>query len=227
MDFSLTVQSDGAAVALEASVSELVIAGWTARDEKAMEEHIRELEQIGVARPARTPTYYRVASSLLTTAPTIEVSGGASSGEAEFVIYVLDNELYVGPGSDHTDREAEKAGVTLSKQLCPKPVCGQVWKFADVAEHWDNLILRSFATCGNERKLYQEGPVNILRDPRELLQGYAGTLAPASGLVMFCGTLGVIDRVHAADRFEIELEDPILGRTLSHAYTIVALPVEG
>ena len=34
-----------------------VIAGWTARDVSAMEKHINELEELGVARPASTPIY--------------------------------------------------------------------------------------------------------------------------------------------------------------------------
>ena len=97
------------------TVRELVIAGWTGRDVVALEKHIRELEAIGVKRPKTTPIFYRVAAALLTSDNAIEVLGDQSSGEAECVVYSLDDGLFVGVGSDHTDRKAEAVGVSLSK----------------------------------------------------------------------------------------------------------------
>ena len=41
---------------------------------------------------------------------------------------------------------------------------------------------------------------------------------------MFGGTLPVIGELTGAPRFEIELEDPVLGRKLSHAYDVETLP---
>ena len=52
-------------------VRELVIAGWTGRDEQALRKHIRELEEVGVKPPKSTPIFYRVAASLLTHADEI------------------------------------------------------------------------------------------------------------------------------------------------------------
>ena len=43
-----------------------------------MEEHIQELEKLGVTRPAATPLFYRVAAARLTLANAIEASGGQS-----------------------------------------------------------------------------------------------------------------------------------------------------
>ncbi|HEX7217928.1 MAG TPA: DUF2848 family protein, partial [Burkholderiales bacterium] len=48
--------------------SELVIAGWTGRDEAALRKHLRELEEIGVKPPKTTPIFYRVAATLFTYA---------------------------------------------------------------------------------------------------------------------------------------------------------------
>jgi hypothetical protein len=42
---------------------------------------------------------------------------------------------------------------------------------------------------------------------------------------MYCGTFGAIGGIRPATRFEMELEDPVLGRTLKHAYDISVLPV--
>jgi hypothetical protein len=45
------------------------------------------------------------------------------------------------------------------------------------------------------------------------------------GTVMFGGTLGAIGGIRPASRFEMELEDPVLNRRMSHAYDIISLPV--
>lgn len=226
-ELDLTLAADGGENALRIAVGELVIAGWTARNVDAMEAHIAELEALGIARPASTPTYYRNGAALLTTADSIEVVGTTSSGEVEFVMFTHADGLLVGLGSDHTDREVEKAGVTISKQLCPKPVAPVVWRYDDVKAHWDELILRAYAVDGGERALYQEGPVTTMRDPMELIGGYTGGGAPSPGLAMFCGTLAVHGGVRSAGRFEIELEDPVLGRRLTHGYRMIELPIAG
>jgi hypothetical protein len=208
-------------------VKHLVIAGWTGRDQGALEAHIRELEALGIARPKSTPIFYRVAASLLTTAERIEVIGGESSGEVECIVYALDGGLWLGLGSDHTDRKAEALGVTLSKQMCAKPVGARLWRFADVAPHWEKLVLRSFVTRGGKRRLYQEGPVTTMRPSEELIRLYTGGAELPSGSAMFCGTLAVHGAIEGGERFEMELDDPVLGRTLTHAYAIEQLPVEG
>jgi hypothetical protein len=208
-------------------VKHLVIAGWTGRDHAAVEYHIRELEALGVRRPKTAPIFYRVASSLLTTAPAIEVMGEASSGEVEFVLFALDDGLWIGVGSDHTDREAEAIGVTMSKQMCGKPVCARIWRYDDLAPHWDRLMLRSFTRVGKTRKLYQEGSVATMRMPEELIRLFCGRRKLPPGTAMFCGTLPVNGGIAPADAFEMELDDPVLGRTLTHRYRIVPLPNEG
>jgi hypothetical protein len=209
------------------AIRRLVIAGWTGRDVAAVEKHIRELEAIGVPRPKRTPIFYRGAASLLTTAPSIEVLGEASSGEVECVIYALEDGLWVGLGSDHTDRKAETFGVSLSKQMCAKPVSAALWRYDEVASHWDELVLRAFVHVNGERRLYQEGAVAAMRPPMELIDLYTGGGALPPGHAMFCGTLAVHGGIAAADTFEMELEDPVLGRILRHRYDIEVLPIEG
>ena len=201
-------------------VSELVIAGWTGRDQAALHKHIRELEELGVKPPKTTPIFYRVAASLLTTAAEIEVSGPDSSGEVEFVLIKEDSGLRVAVGSDHTDRKAETVGVSLSKQLCAKPVSPESWRYDEVKPHWERLVLRSWA----DGELYQEGAVTAMRAPEDLLQRYGGL---RSGWAMFCGTLAAKGGIRPAARFTMELEDPVLKRKLSHEYAIKVLPVEG
>ena len=200
-------------------VTELVIAGWTGRDEAALRKHIEELEAIGVKPPKTTPIFYRVSANLLTVADAIQVSGADTSGEVEFVLLAKTDGLWVTVGSDHTDRKAETIGVSLSKQLCAKPTSKEAWRYDDVKPHWEKLVLRSWS----DGELYQEGPVTAMRSPEDLLSKYP--LQPGSA--MFCGTLAAKGGIRPGKLFRMELEDPVRKRKLAHEYRINALPVEG
>lgn len=220
----IAFESNGRRIGAE--VENLVIAGWTGRDLEAVEHHIQELEVLGVARPRQVPMFYRVARQQLTTAGELDVVGGQSSGEVEAVLVQLPDGLYVGVGSDHTDREVEAYGVTVSKQVCPKPLGRQLWRFDEVADHWDALVMRSYLTENGQRVLYQEGSVARMLPPRELISRFAGTEgALATGTVMFCGTLPAIGGVRGGEAFELEIHDPVLGRSLSHHYLVRPLPI--
>ena len=67
-DLTFTIEDKGAGMPLTLAIDQAVIAGWTGRDPVARDKHIAELEAIGIARPASTPIYYRVAACRLTTA---------------------------------------------------------------------------------------------------------------------------------------------------------------
>jgi hypothetical protein len=208
-------------------IEQAVVAGWTGRDPVARDRHIAELEAIGIARPASTPIFYRVASRRLTTADTIEVSGGNSSGEVEFVLFAAGGRTYVGTGSDHTDRKVETWSVTVSKQMCEKPVAPVLWALDEVADHWDSMVLRAYAWIEGARVLYQEGTLNVMLPVAELLRrGFSGGRLP-DGFAMFGGTFAAIGGIRPASRFEFELEDPVLKRIIRHGYDVIELPVLG
>jgi hypothetical protein len=210
------------------TIKNLVVAGWTGRNTAALEAHIKELEALGVKRPKSVPIFYRNAVTLLTTAPEIQVVGDKSSGEVEFVLFSLDDGFWVGIGSDHTDRQAETINVTLSKQMCGKPVGPLLWRYDEIKPHWDKLTLRSFVPGeGGKRRLYQEGPVTNMRSPEELIRLYTGSDKLPPGTAMFCGTFAVHGGISSGGTFDMELEDPVLGRKLTHSYRIVSLPDEG
>src|SRR5688572_7876189 len=93
------------------------------------------------------------------------------------------------------------------------------------SQYWDRLMLRAWAVIDGKRVLYQEGAVAGIRPPQELPERYGGAAGLPGASVMFCGTLGAIGGVRPGSRFEMELEDPVLGRRLIHAYDVEALPV--
>lgn len=204
----------------------LVIAGWTGRDREALEQHVAELEALGVRRPSSMPVYYRVSAERLTQNPAIQVIGPDSSGEAEPVLFSMPDGLWLGIGSDHTDRKLETVSVAMSKQVCGKVVGRQLWDCREIAGHWDELIIRSrIPGEGNTQPvLYQEGRLAQILPPQTLIEGHAGPSGLPVGTVMFCGTFPAIGGIRPAAWFEMEIEDPVLKRFLRHRYQINVLP---
>lgn len=208
------------------AISHLALAGWAGRNQAGVEAHIRELEALGMPRPSRTPIFYRAAAALVTTTTHIQVVGTETSGEVEFVIIPRSDGLWIGLGSDHTDRALETTSVALSKQMCAKVVAPNLWRFDDLSSHWDSIELRAWAHRGGNRELYQEGTLAALMTPDDLLERYArdGERLGAGG-VLFSGTIATVHQIGPADEFEMELNDRTLGRRLQHRYRIETLPV--
>ncbi|MDE2792024.1 MAG: DUF2848 domain-containing protein [Paracoccaceae bacterium] len=213
---------------LDARIDHLVIAGWTGRDREMVVRHILELEELGVRRPEKTPMFYEVSNHLLTQAESLQLMGDASSGEAEIVLLDLPEGRFVGVGSDHTDRKIETHGIALAKQVCPKPVARTVWPCDEVIGHWDDLIVRSYAWRGDMRRLYQFGRAGQLLRPDDLLAQLAVDCRHLKGgTAVFLGTFAAIGGIEPADRFEFELEDPVLGRRIRGSNDFMTLAVAG
>ena len=114
-------------------------------------------------------------------------------------------------------------GIALSKQLCGKPVAGMLWRLADVENHWDEIEIRAFAVIDGQRILYQQGTLKSLRTPGTASRRPVGR--NCAGTAMFCGTFGAIGGIRPASRFEMELHDPKLGRSITAAYDVETLAV--
>lgn len=225
MNVSFTLESGGQSRPLQATIDTLIIAGWSGRDAHAIEEHIKELAELGIAPPSTVPLYYRVGHNQVTQEPTIQVVGDTSSGEAEAFVFQVDGELFMTVASDHTDRKLEAYSIALSKQICPKAIGSTAWRMADVVDHWDELMLRSWIEEGGQRVLYQEGPMASLRTPQDLISRFTGGQAILPrGTAMSCGTVSVRGGIRPSASFAMEIADPRTGRTLTHRYQVQVLP---
>jgi len=216
---------DKAAASLAVEITRFVIAGWAGRDKEAVLHHIRELEALGVPAPGAVPLFYRVATNQLSQKTTLEVVGEETSGEAEPFVFFHRGEFWVSLTSDHTDRYLETFSVALSKQACIKPVASAAWRMSEVVEHWDALELTSWIKEQGEWVLYQQGSLASLLTPQDLLARYLDGEAAEEGLALSCGTLSTIGGIRPASEFRMALHDPVLGRTLEHAYRTGSLPV--
>ena len=225
MKLAFTLETDSGNQTLSAEISQLVVAGWAGRDRDAIEHHIEELVAIGVPRPSSVPLYYRIAENQATQAESLQVLGPDSSGEVETFVFAVGGELYVSISSDHTDRKLEAYSVAFSKQACVKPVGTTAWRHADVAEYWDELVIRAWIEENGERVLYQEGTLDSLQNPLDLIKGYTGGATLPDGTGMTCGTMGAIGGIRPSAVFEMELFDPRRNRSLRHRYVTESLPV--
>lgn len=221
MTLPFMLQTTGAAIDFQPQ--RVLIAGYTGRNQEAVRAHIAELAAHGVPAPAEVPTLFRTTLDRLVTTSAeaeVEVLGGDSSGEAEAVLLVKAGEIWVALGSDHTDREVEKYSIPVSKQICPKPVSREVWRYAEVRERWDQLILRSWVGTAGREQLYQEGRLAALLPPEEILFILRRRVGDqVDGALIYTGTLALIGgKFITKPYFEAELLDEATGRALRCAY---------
>ena len=224
-ELPLVVESRAGQQPLPFTVRRIVCGGYSSRDRAEVERHIKELERLGIPRPQEIPIFFSVASYLATVGGVVEVQGPFTSGEVEFVLLFGPGGPWVTIGSDQTDRFFERHSVPASKQLCPKVIAPTIWPVAEVEDHWDELVLRSWVRSGRKRRLYQEAALAAMLTPGALLPGlrrHAGR--ELAGLVLFSGTVPTIDgELIYGDAYELELADPRLERKIRTQYTVHVL----
>ncbi|MFI6345940.1 DUF2848 family protein [Streptomyces sp. NPDC050560] len=215
---TLTFTVAGTGEELRLDDFDLVVAGYTGRDEVSVRAHIEELAAIGVPEPDSVPAFYPMGPELAVQDPEIAVAGGYTSGEVEPLLVRHGGRLFLGVASDHTDRDLERESVARSKEVCPKPVSAQVVELprggADF--DWDAVG----AECVVDGAVYQRGTLEALRVPTEVLALRDAAVHAGRSVVMLCGTLPLLDGTFVAGtswRLALRLPD---GAEIRHAYTV-------
>jgi len=206
---------------VEFPVRRIVNGGYTGRDQESVRRHIEELEAEGIAPPPETPMYLPVVRENVTMAEEIEVVGGETSGEAEYVLAITGAGVFVGVGSDHTDRALERLDMLASKQVCPNVMSPEVWPLEDVLKHWDILSLRSWLDR-ERRRSHQEAFLSELMEPERLMDQVRGRVGPdLAGTLIFSGTVSSESGGPGySDYFAVELADRRTGRAISCGYAV-------
>ncbi|MEP2783546.1 MAG: DUF2848 domain-containing protein [Pseudoruegeria sp.] len=199
---------------IDIAIEHLVVAGWTGRDPSLVQHHIDELGEIGVVPPSTTPLFYRISSSLLTQAGSVQVLGTETSGEAEPFLVNHGGKLWLGLASDHTDRNLETVSVAASKQACGKVCATVLWEFSKVRDHVDQMRLRSWIKDKGDWMLYQDGPLDQILP----LATLSAQIENIDHSAMLCGTLPAIGGVRPATEFCAELYDPLLDQSIELQY---------
>ena len=202
----------------------LVVAGYTGADAEAVQHHIDELADEGVAPPPRVPMYWSMPAAALTQASSIEVPSRSTSGEVELALIVDGDDILVGVGSDHTCREAEATDIRLSKLICPTPISRSAWRWDEIADHWGGLELSSTIEVDGRAEPYQQALAIGNQPPLELLDGIPWADEPARRFVLLCGTVPAIGGIRPAGRFTGQVTDPSRGRSLGLDYRVSPAP---
>ncbi len=223
MDIQLLLQKNNHVAPLSFHFDKMVNAGFTGRNQDEVRHHLDELAAKGIEVPDKTPLLYPVIPSALTTDTSIQVLGGETSGEIEYVLFIKnENEIYVGIGSDHTDRKLEEHDIPRAKQINPNLISPVVWDLKDIADHWDDLSMECSVEKNGEKMLYQKGSLGLLMSPSELMEFVSESIkGPLNNLVVFSGTVKMetSDFVFA-DTFYGNLTDTVLNRCIDFTYSI-------
>ena len=198
----------------------LIAVGFAGRDLKKTQEHIDELAEIGVRPPSKIPMLYVCQTQCLTRTDEIQVVGRETSGEVEYVIVLKDGEIFIGLGSDHTDRGLEKVGIFKAKQICAKPMAPVLWRYSEIKTHWDSIQIRSWQTKDGREFPYQDGTLEAILTVEQVLAYVEEEYPDLRNAVLFSGTVPVLNGFEFGDSFRAQLHDPVLGRVITQNYAI-------
>lgn len=223
MMIELRIEDGEAAARRRIPVARMYNLGSATRAAETAKAHQDEVakEGIRIAFDVPAPRIYPIATHALTTGGEVQAQSSHSSGEVEIAILLAD-QVYVGVGSDHTDRALERTSIPWSKQITPNVLAPAMWPFEPMRARWDECVLRSWV----DGRRYQEvsvsaflHPDDVLRTARERIPGM-----PARDVLIFCGTIVSLDKALGfGRRWEFELEDPRGGRRIRHGYDVVNL----
>ena len=194
--------------------------GSATRDPATAVAHHKEVAQSGIhiALDVPAPRIYPIARHALTCDDELFVQSDRTSGEVEIVIHV-DEELYVGVGSDHTDRALETVSIPGSKQACANHLATVFWPYDEIRDSWDHCVLRSWV----DGRLYQEVGVNAFIRPEDIvsLLRERVTGVPERDLLIFCGTVVSVDKALGfGTEWRYELDAPDAGRRIEARYHV-------
>lgn len=218
---NFTLKKISSEESLKLKYDELYIIGYAGRNMEKTMEHIKELEeQLGVPAPKKIPTIFECSHELLTQEKNIKFVGNMTSGEVEYIIVVADGKIYIGLGSDHTDRELESISVPKAKQVCPKPIGTEIWDFDDLKDHWEQIKLISYQTINGKEELYQNGTLADILPVEKIVSELRERAGDIQNTVIYSGTVPLLNGFKYGENFRCMMVDDVLNRTLTLNYNI-------
>lgn len=199
----------------------LLVIGYSGRNIEKTMEHIKELEeQLGVPAPKRIPTIFECSNELLTQQEDVKFIGNKTSGEVEYVIVLSNGNIYIGLGSDHTDRELESISVPKAKQVCPKPISKELWDYNEIKDHWDKIKLLSYQIVNGVEELYQDGVLRDILPVEKILEELEERVGDIGNSIIFSGTVPLLKGFMYGDNFRCMMVDKELNRELTLSYNV-------
>lgn len=208
----------------EITYDQVFAIGYAGRDMEKTMEHIRELEeQLGVPAPIKIPTIFQCGTYLLTQEEDLHFIGEKTCGEVEYVMVATGGKVYIGIGSDHTDRDLEGLSVPKAKQICAKPIGIELWDYEELKDHWETIQLYSYQTVDGKEILYQKGTLADIMDPCMILKELDERVGEVGDAVIYSGTVPLTEGFRYGSDFRCEMADEVLGRKLSLRYRVITV----
>lgn len=206
---------------LKCDFRHLYIIGYAGRDEEKTLLHIKELERdLNVAPPNQIPTIFECSRRILTSKSNLDIYGNQNSGEAEYVMILKQDKIYIGLGSDHTDRALESYDVGKSKEIMPKVLSKVFWDYDEIKEHFDEIRLVSYQKKSGENFIYQNGKLADILPPERIIKELKGRVGDVDECVIFSGTVPLVDKFYYGNFFKALMVDEKLDRVISLEYNI-------
>jgi 4-hydroxyphenylacetate 3-monooxygenase len=207
-------------------IARLYNFGSATRDPETAVAHQEEVAKSGIhiAFDVPAPRIYPIALHVLTTEDEVFVQSERTSGEVEIVLHMAD-QLYVGVGSDHTDRALETVSIPGSKQACANHLAPVFWPYDEVKDDWDEFVLKSWV----DGRLYQEVGVDAFLKPETIIDVLRQRVngVPERDFMVFCGTIVSVDKALGfGSEWHYQLAAPAQDRRIDASYRVVDILAE-
>lgn len=218
---------NGTCLPMGFSFNRACLFGWAGRDQEEVRKHAAELADHGIRGPKNLPEYFIVSPNVITHDPAITCVGDGTCGEIEFFFFRRDGEIYVGVGSEHTDRALEAVDMIKSKAICYKPMSKQIWRYSEIKDHWDDIQLTAWQVNEKgEKVLYQDSPCGSLITLEDLLAEAEKLFDDLNDVIIWSGTIPTIEGLVYGSWFGGEMYDKVLDRKLTFEYDIEVVPAD-
>lgn len=203
----------------------LFCLAYAGRTKEAREAHAHDVSQDASCSEDPSLGFVPVPAMLITQDKAIEVLGGLTAGEVEFVLFVSDGEIFVTVGSDHADRRLEILKSDLAKQVCAKPIATHAWRYRDVSANWDMLQMKSETFTKGVWHCSQQSCVDALLHPEDILKEIRSRSLPLEdGCVYYCGTISLEGgKFWYGDKYRVTLSMRNSDAVIKHEYDIVQI----
>ena len=214
---------DGGEKSLQFRCQRLYNAAFAGRDEALVRHHIEEISALGIAPPLSFPLVENLSPHLLSTSDELGIyapslAEDTTNGEIEYVLIWHQGEVLISVGSDHCDLWLEQHDLQRSKNVAPNFISAHVWRYLDVKDHFDVLVLECDVRIDGAWQLAQSAACGTLLEPDFWIRIVESQLDDPEGTVLFSGTIASIDGIKKGDAYRIRLTDPVLLRLISHEY---------
>lgn len=203
----------------------LFCLAYAGRTKEAREAHAQDVSQNATSSEDPSLGFIPVSAMLITQDEAIEVMGGLTAGEVEFVLFVSGGEIFVTVGSDHADRRLELLQSDLAKQVCAKPIATHAWRYEDISANWDMLQMKSETFSDGAWHCSQQAGVSDLLHPDDILNEIRSRNHPLEdGCVYYCGTVALEGgKFWYGDKYRVTLSMPDSDVALTREYDIVQI----